>query len=509
MKSKSLKDFPKVIREWDYEKNGSTNPLNIASRSNKKYWFKCPLGHSYQATPDNKTSRNAGCPICSNRVVVSGINDFKTNNPQKMLDWDYVKNTIDPSKVPSTSAKHAFWKCHKCGHLWNSEIREAASKEINCPKCSLVQKGKAKHLQALTKSGHLTNEELLLDWNFSKNNLRPEDVTPQTNIAVYWKCHRCGYEWKAKVNNRTNGRGCPCCGNKVVVKGINDLATTHPVLAKEWHPTKNGDLKPTDVTYGMSKKVWWLCPNGHEYKTSLNHRSAAIGTNCPICNSGKQTSFREQALFYYIKKMYPNTISRYKPTELGKFEIDIYIPELNFGIEYDGVAWHKEEKFDREKRKYILCKKLGITLIRVKEKMPDELGLEIADEIYSSGDLETEQGITLIIHRILERLDFSDFYRLHPLDVNLSRDRFEIMKYATRIKDSFADAYPEIAKEWHPTKNGDLKPSMFKPKSSFKPWWLCPDCGHEYEAPLCRRATGTSCIKCGVKKSAIKRTKSI
>ena len=33
-----------------------------------------------------------------------------------------------------------------------------------------------------------------------------------------------------------------------------------PDLAKQWHPTKNGDLKPMDVTYGSKKKVWWYLP---------------------------------------------------------------------------------------------------------------------------------------------------------------------------------------------------------------------------------------------------------
>ena len=33
--------------------------------------------------------------------------------------------------------------------------------------------------------------------------------------------------------------------------------TPYPHLVKEWHPTKNGDLTPKDVTYGSNKKVWW------------------------------------------------------------------------------------------------------------------------------------------------------------------------------------------------------------------------------------------------------------
>ena len=47
-----------------------------------------------------------------------------------------------------------------------------------------------------------------------------------------------------------------------LVKDENDLATVNPMLAKEWHPTKNENLNPEDITSGSSKEVWWLCPKG-------------------------------------------------------------------------------------------------------------------------------------------------------------------------------------------------------------------------------------------------------
>ena len=49
--------------------------------------------------------------------------------------------------------------------------------------------------------------------------------------------------------------------------------SSYPELVKEWHPTKNGDLKPEDYTHGSNEIVWWLCPNGHSYKASVNNRT--------------------------------------------------------------------------------------------------------------------------------------------------------------------------------------------------------------------------------------------
>ena len=65
----------------------------------------------------------------------------------------------------------------------------------------------------------------------------------------------------------------------------------YPILVKEWHPTKNGSMTPKKFTHGSNKVVWWKCGNGHEWKTSINHRAGrgTRGTNCPYC-SGRKAS---------------------------------------------------------------------------------------------------------------------------------------------------------------------------------------------------------------------------
>ncbi len=127
---------------------------------------------------------------------------------------------------------------------------------------------------------------LAKEWHPTLNGeLLPRDVLPGSNRKVYWKCPRCNYEWKAKICNRAKGkRRCPCCSNKVVVKGVNDLATTHPELAKEWDYKKNINLNPSQISYSSSHKYWWVCSKGHEsYLTSPSHR--INGTGCPICGN--------------------------------------------------------------------------------------------------------------------------------------------------------------------------------------------------------------------------------
>ena len=47
-------------------------------------------------------------------------------------------------------------------------------------------------------------------------------------------------------------------------------------LLKEWHVTKNNDLKPESVSYGSNKRVWWRCDKGHEWLASPKDRKNVI-----------------------------------------------------------------------------------------------------------------------------------------------------------------------------------------------------------------------------------------
>jgi len=62
------------------------------------------------------------------------------------------------------------------------------------------------------------------------------------------------------------------------------LPETHPHLLEEWDYAKNGNLRPEDVTYGVGKKVWWVCTEcRHEWRVSLNSRTSNK-RGCPACS---------------------------------------------------------------------------------------------------------------------------------------------------------------------------------------------------------------------------------
>lgn len=497
------------MSEWDWERNRGVFPDELRWKSNKKVWWKCKNGHEWRAAVYHRT-RGDNCPYCSNRRVWPGYNDLATVRPDLLKDWDYEKNeSLDPKRIVFTSTTKVNWKCSVCGYAWKASVGDRAKYDHGCPKCALKKKAKKNIATRIRKNGSLADEEVAQEWNYEKNgDLRPENFTRQSTMTVWWKCPVCGYEWQAKINNRVNGRGCPCCADRVIVKGKNDLATTHPALAAEWHPTKNGNLKPSDVFAGSPRKVWWRCPLGHEYQATILHRKD--GTNCPICNSGRQTSFAEQAFFYYVSKVYQDAVSRYKDAIGDRMELDIYIPSIKLAIEYDGVFWHKQNKVKRELRKYELCREKGIRLIRLKEKYTDEM-INTADQIYAMEGLDDRSNLENFIRVVLDYVDMRSNpltrryakYMHSPVDVDLERDRFEILgRYLHRLKkDSLAKKYPAIAAEWHPYKNGKLTPEMFLPGSTEKVWWKCSVCGKEWETTVGKRTSGSGCPECAKQKS--------
>ena len=483
-----------LMSEWDHEENLALDPNKLTMGSNKKVSWKCSkCGHKWKTSIYHRAINRTSCPQChyGKRNNISSEKNLVITNPEVAENWHQTKNgKLTPDMFLHGSRYKAWWKCKTCGNEWEKVIKNYRG----CSHCK-------KHSTLLKNNLGANNPELVKEWHCAKNgNLTAKDVSNSSNKKVWWKCSKCEYEWEAKISNRSFlGRGCPCCANKIVVEGINDLNTTHPEIAQEWHSTKNGNLTSKNVTYGSGKKVWWLCPVGHEYQATILHRSS--GTNCPVCNSGRQTSFAEQATFFYVKKLHPDAVSRYTADFLGRMELDIYVPSIKYAIEYDGEAWHKEDKIKREQLKYKKCRENGIKLIRLREKMA-ELGSEIADYQWSTEKLYEHKNLEHIIQEVLKRINFSSRWMMGcPIDVNIERDRFEIQKYKLNLKnDSLLEKFPLIAKEWHPTKNCDLTPDMFKSRSDHKVWWMCLDCNHEYESTIGHRTYGTSCPKCAIEK---------
>ena len=105
-----MKEFvvnnPKLIKEWDYDKN-SLNPNTITCGSTKKVWWICSNNHSYDMRIDHRNNGH-GCPYCSGRRPIKGVNDLATINPKLCEEWNYDKNDVKPTEISAYSNKKVW-----------------------------------------------------------------------------------------------------------------------------------------------------------------------------------------------------------------------------------------------------------------------------------------------------------------------------------------------------------------------------------------------------------------
>lgn len=262
---------PELISEWS-EKNLPLTPDKITFGSNKRVWWKGACGHEWE-TSVKARSKGEKCPICSGARVIEGINDLATLKPLLAQEWS-EKNELKPTEVSVASHKKVIWKC-KHGHEWEASVKSRTVNGTGCPYCS--------HNKVLAGFNDLASQypDIAAEWSDRNLPLLPTMVTSFANSKAWWKCRDCGNEWHTLISTRSGGSRCPYCSGYTLLKGFNDLATTHPELAAEWSE-RNYPLMPDEVNAKSRRNVWWKCNIcGNEWKSVINAR--VKGTVCPVC----------------------------------------------------------------------------------------------------------------------------------------------------------------------------------------------------------------------------------
>ena len=196
------------------------------------------------------------------------------SNPELLVEWDYQKNRIDPSKVTSGSDKMAWWICPN-GHSYQAAIHSRSS-GTGCPYC-VNRRAHFGYNSALD-----TNPELLDGFDFEKNDTTLGDVTASSHKKFWWRCE-LGHSYQQALYSKLKGTKCPYCTNRRVLIGFNDLATSNPELVDQWYSPLNNPVTPNDVTSGSNKKFWWICSEGHVWQTTVFCRTKKKPTGCPVC----------------------------------------------------------------------------------------------------------------------------------------------------------------------------------------------------------------------------------
>lgn len=291
-----------------------------------------------------------------------GLNDLATVNPVLAAEWHPTKNgNLTPQDFKAISAQKVWWQCAD-GHEWHAKVTDRNTGK-GCRQCKPVK------LEQGVNDLATVNPTLAEEWHPTKNGkLAPHTIKASSRKKVWW-LGKCGHEFDQIIGDRNAGNGCPTCSGRVLLAGLNDLATINLDLAKDWHSTKNGKLTPQDVRANEGRLVWWQCPvkKHHVWQAMVSSRNN--GALCPHCPH--KTSVAEDTVREYIESLNYEVLASYRDILPGRKEIDIYIPSLKVGVEFNGVYWHSEGGGKKDTQyhynKWSNCEKLGVQLIQIWE----------------------------------------------------------------------------------------------------------------------------------------------
>ena len=294
--------------------------------------------------------------------------------------------------------------------------------------------------------------------------------------------------------------GKDCGGRSIMAKESRLLSVCRPDIAKQWHPTLNGELTPDMVTVGSGRKVWWTCEQGHVWDAVISSR--AHGAGCRKCSGYYQRSKVEiriaAELRFLLGVMDTDAGTDRVRDDIGyRCRPDIVLSDYKIAIDIDGSYYHKDVAY-RDIKKHERMKRNGWVLIRVREAPLKRI---TDDDIFCDSLKNTKDVVNKILLE-LQRLGVD----IPDAATYLKQNKLQNQKYAddeiarrgpnVRKSRSLATRHPGIAAQWHPTLNGDLTPDQVGASSGDRAWWRC-DQGHVWDAIISNRTgRGSGCLYC-------------
>ena len=262
---------------------------------------------------------------------------------------------------------------------------------------------------------------------------------------------------------------------KNVTRGVDDLATTHPELANEWHPLLNAEHKPEQFTAGSGSVINWVCELGHTWPATIASR--AKGSGCRYCsNQAVLIGFNDlESQNPTVAKEWDLSKNDLRPSEVVLRSARKAWWVCSRGHSYEaqissrtsqgtGCAYCAGTKilagfndFETVSPPYLAEWNYQKNSVK-----PSEVGPAVRKMAWWTCSIGHDYECTLV-------------QRSHGYGCPYCGSR----KILSGFND-FESQYPELARFWDAEKNG--KPASLAPKSSPKPAWFRCDFGHSYRS---------------------------
>jgi hypothetical protein len=282
---------PEIANMWHPTKNSALLPSMVRSGSEKEVWWRCPdtcpygCPHEFRRTVASHVQCSGKCPFCTPSTSIFCFHDsLAFTHPEIANEWHPTMNgNLTPRHVTAGSSLEVWWICmYNLIHFEHKQlIASRTSQRQCCPQCfrydMLLYKENslARKYPDIAKLLHPTLNGLLT----------AEDISGCSHDTFWWFCteffpdgtqHR---PYPTRPINKTLGEnGCPDCAKFQPIRHYTQsLEYNFPDIAKLWDHEKNSPLKPSEVSCGTSKIVWWICKDGHSHPQSISDKVRGIG----------------------------------------------------------------------------------------------------------------------------------------------------------------------------------------------------------------------------------------
>jgi len=482
-----------LLDDWDYQKNNPLTPSDVSKAANRKVWWKCCVcGHEWEAMVNHRY-RGSGCRICGYKRVSNYRKTPKAGEslfdkrPELSAEWHPTRNgDLYPEHVPFKSSHKAWW-LGKCGHEWQAVV-SSRSAGAGCPFCA--------NIRVLPGFNDLETKfpNVAKEWHPINNGaLTPRNVVSKANKKVWWRCSVCGNEWPAIIAKRANGQGCPVCAQGIRTsfpekafafylreKGIKVIEN----YRSNWLDSFELDIFLPDLRVAVEYDghAWHQNTEKDVRKSNL---CTANGVQLIRVRENRCPRLNDSSLCFYI----PNRNEEGLNSAI-KFVLSTL--HTNYGISDEG--WDIDVARDR-------MRIFDLMELRKQEKSFAQMCPELI------GEWNYERNGSMQPADVTPFSDKKVWWRCKEY----GHEWEAVIKSRTKgtgcpicagnkVLDGFNDlatANPELAAEWHPTKNLPLTASALTPQSGLKVWWKCKVCGYEWEAAVySRNGANHACPEC-------------
>ena len=480
-------EHPELAKQWHQARNASLTAADVTPHSSQKVWWTCPNGHDWQAVINSRT-RGHGCPYCAGQKPTANRN-LAIEFPALLKEWNWERNgDTNPEDFTPRSKFKVWWKCEK-GHSWQATIGNRTRRTANtCPVCHNRRLGEDNSLAKI-------RPDLAKDWHPSRNlPITPNDVVAGGSRKVWWICGH-GHEWQATIGSRViNGSGCSKCSlqtSRIEIAVYAELAALFDdVLWRERIAGFECDIYLCQYRLGVEiDGVYW-------------HRRR------PEQELAKSAAFAEEGvqLFRLREDGLPLLDERDAPYKSSEDEFLVVSRLLTKLLEYADLPDRQIVKLHEYLgQPGLINEKLYRKLVASLPGPPPGHSLadrhpEIAKQWASdlNAPLSPEHFRPQANKKVWWRCENGHTWRTTPNIRVFQGTGCPACPRKPRLassEENLAVVNPGLASEWHPQRNDELRPTDVWPNSNRKVSWHCVK-GHEWQATVASRASGTGCPYC-------------